>query len=134
MIKLLFFLFYQAGLTGALETLCGQAFGAKMYKQLGLYLKTSCQITFIVSVIISVLWFFTEHILLLLHQDPDIAKSVALYVKCLIPGLFAYGFLQNFMRYCQAQGIIFPLVLFSGLIWRSFRDSIPFGSSDNPGF
>ncbi|XWS09420.1 hypothetical protein CRYUN_Cryun40dG0083200 [Craigia yunnanensis] len=104
-----------AGLSGALETLCGQAFGAKMYRQLRVYLQTSCQISFIVCIIISVLWFFTEHILDLLRQDPDVANTAALYVKYLIPGLFAFGFVQNIMRNFQAQGITFPLVLFSGI-------------------
>ncbi|XWS35334.1 hypothetical protein CRYUN_Cryun21dG0117100 [Craigia yunnanensis] len=103
------------GLGGALETLCGQAFGAKIYRQLGVYLQTSCQISFIVCIIISIIWFFTGHILILLRQDPDVANSAALYVKYLIPGLFAFGFVQNLMRYCQAQGITFPLLLFSGI-------------------
>ncbi|XVF84305.1 hypothetical protein PTKIN_Ptkin17bG0026100 [Pterospermum kingtungense] len=103
------------GLSGALETLCGQAFGAKIYRQLGVYLQTSCQISFIVCIIISILWLFTENILVLLHQNHDVAKTAALYVKYLIPGLFAFGFVQNFMRYYQAQGITFPLVIFSGI-------------------
>lgn len=105
----------QTGLSGALETLCGQAFGAKIYKLLGVYLQTSCQISFIVSIIISIIWLFTENILVLLHQDHDVAKTAALYVKYLIPGLFAFGFVQNYMRYCQAQGITFPLVVFTGI-------------------
>ncbi|XVF37362.1 hypothetical protein REPUB_Repub20aG0001500 [Reevesia pubescens] len=103
------------GLSGALETLCGQAFGAKMYRQLGVYLQTSCLFSFIVCIIISILWLFTEQILVLLCQDPDVAKTAALYVKYLIPGLFPFGFLQNIMRFCQAQGITIPLVIFSEL-------------------
>ncbi|XVF37582.1 hypothetical protein REPUB_Repub20aG0021800 [Reevesia pubescens] len=103
------------GLSGALETLCGQAFGAKMYRQLGVYLQTSCIFSFIVCIIISILWLFTEQILVLLRQDPDVAKTAALYVKYLIPGLFPFGFVQNIMRFCQAQGITIPLVIFSGL-------------------
>lgn len=49
-------------------------------------------------------------ILILLHQDPDIAKQAGVFLKFLIPGLFAYGFLQNIMRFLQAQSIIIPLV------------------------
>ncbi|KAL4341139.1 hypothetical protein GQ457_08G006680 [Hibiscus cannabinus] len=88
---------FMVGLSGALETLCGQGFGAKMYNMLGIYLQTSCIISFLFSIIISVLWFFTEPILVLLHQDPQISRTAALYMKYLIPGLFAFGFLQNIL-------------------------------------
>ncbi|KAE8733621.1 hypothetical protein F3Y22_tig00001120pilonHSYRG00290 [Hibiscus syriacus] len=69
------------GLSGALEILCGQGFGARMYKMLGIYLQASCIISFVFSIIISVLWFFTEPILVLLDQDPEISRTAALYIK-----------------------------------------------------
>ncbi|KAL4325601.1 hypothetical protein GQ457_11G013550 [Hibiscus cannabinus] len=104
---------FMTGLSGALETLCGQSFGAKMYNMLGIYLQASCIISFLFSVIISIIWVFTEPILILLHQDPEISKMAALYMKYLIPGLFAYGFLQNLLRFLQTQSILIPLVVFS---------------------
>lgn len=64
-------------------------------------------------VIVCVVWYYTEHILILLHQDPAISKVAATYVKFLIPGVFAYGFLQNLMRFLQTQSIVKPLVVFS---------------------
>ncbi|KAE8677308.1 MATE efflux family protein ALF5 [Hibiscus syriacus] len=105
------------GLSGALETLCGQGFGAKMYKMLGIDLQASFIISFLFSIIISILWFFTESILVLLHQDPEISRTAALYMKYLIPG-FAFGFLQNMLRFLQTQSVVIPLVVFS---------AIPFG-------
>jgi MATE family multidrug resistance protein len=87
------------GLSGALETLCGQGFGANEYHMLGIYLQGSCIISFIFSIIISIIWFYTEHILVLLHQSQDIARTAALYMKFLIPGLFAYSILQNMLRF-----------------------------------
>ncbi|KAJ8633146.1 hypothetical protein MRB53_026482 [Persea americana] len=62
------------GLSGALETLCGQGFGAKIYRMLGIYLQSSIITCFVFSVIVSVLWFFSEQVLILLHQEPEIAK------------------------------------------------------------
>ena len=53
--------------------------------------------------------------LILLHQDTDIAKMAALYIKFLILGLFAYDFLQNILRFLQAQSIVWPLVIVTGL-------------------
>ncbi|CAJ1957113.1 unnamed protein product [Sphenostylis stenocarpa] len=103
------------GLSGALETLCGQGFGAKEYHVLGIYLQASCIISFIVSIIVSIIWFYTEPILVLLHQSHDIARTAALYMNFLIPGLFAYGFLQNILRFLQTQSVVMPLVVLSAL-------------------
>ncbi|XP_004488731.1 protein DETOXIFICATION 19-like isoform X1 [Cicer arietinum] len=101
------------GLSGSLETLCGQGFGAKEYHMLGIYLQGSCIISLIVSIIISIIWFYTEHILVFLHQSQDIAKTAALYMKFLVPGLFAYSILQNILRFLQTQSVVMPLVILS---------------------
>lgn len=106
-------LLFQIGLSGALETLCGQGFGAKLYKLLGIYLQSSTIISFFFSILISILWFFTEPIMILLHQDPQVSKSAALYTKYLIPGLFAFGFLHNMLRFFQTQSVVMPLVVLS---------------------
>ncbi|KAL0001257.1 hypothetical protein SO802_015038 [Lithocarpus litseifolius] len=103
------------GLSGSLETLCGQGFGAKVYRLLGIYLQASCIISFLFSIIIAIIWFCTEPILILLHQETEIAKTAAHYIRFLIPGLFAFGFLQNILRFLQAQSILWPLVIFTGL-------------------
>ncbi|XP_022922685.1 protein DETOXIFICATION 19-like [Cucurbita moschata] len=106
---------FMIGLSGALETLCGQAFGAKQYGKLGLYLQASCIVSLFFFVILSVLWYYTESLLILLHQDPAISRLAATYVKFLIPGLFAHGLLQNLLRFLQTQSIVEPLVVFSAV-------------------
>ncbi|MCD7448874.1 hypothetical protein HAX54_046968 [Datura stramonium] len=104
---------FMVGLSGALETLCGQGYGAKMYRMLGIHLQTSCITSFLFSIVIAIIWWNSDTILILLHQDPDIAKGAGVFLKFLIPGLFAYGFLQNILRFLQAQSIIMPLVVCS---------------------
>ncbi|KAG7578409.1 Multi antimicrobial extrusion protein [Arabidopsis thaliana x Arabidopsis arenosa] len=104
---------FMTGLSGALETLCGQGFGAKSYRMLGIHLQSSCIVSLVFSILTTILWFFTESIFGLLRQDPSISKQAALYMKYLAPGLFAYGFLQNILRFCQTQSIVTPLVVFS---------------------
>ncbi|KAG8472368.1 hypothetical protein CXB51_034239 [Gossypium anomalum] len=106
---------FMVGLSGALETLCGQGFGAKTYNILGIYLQASCIISFLFSIIISILWFYTEPILIFLHQQPDIAKRADAYLKYQIPAVFAFGLIQNVLRFLQTQSVVMPLVLFSGL-------------------
>ncbi|XP_057472423.1 protein DETOXIFICATION 18-like isoform X2 [Actinidia eriantha] len=104
---------FMIGLSGALETLCGQGYGAKLYGILGIYLQASCLISFFFSLIISIFWFYSEPILISLHQDPQISKSASLYVRFLVPGLFAFGFLHNTLTFLQAQGVVLPLVFCS---------------------
>ncbi|KAK4285933.1 hypothetical protein QN277_002558 [Acacia crassicarpa] len=103
------------GLSGALETLCGQGFGAEEYEMLGIYLQSSCIISLIFSTIISIIWSFTQSILILLHQSPDISSTASLYMKFLIPGLFALGILHNMLRFLQTQSVVWPLVVLSAL-------------------
>ncbi|XP_019154152.1 PREDICTED: protein DETOXIFICATION 18-like [Ipomoea nil] len=104
---------FMIGLSGALETLCGQGHGAKLYKMMGIYLQTSCIITFVFCVIVAIIWYFSDSILILLHQQPQIAHMAGLYLKFLIPGLFAYGFAQNLLRFLQTQTLVLPLVVCS---------------------
>ncbi|KAJ6979899.1 protein DETOXIFICATION 18-like [Populus alba x Populus x berolinensis] len=106
---------FMAGLSGALETLCGQGFGAKLYRTLGIHLQASCIISFLCSIIISIIWLYTEPLLIFLRQDPQISKAAALYLKYLIPGIFAFGFLQNILRFLQTQSVVMPLILLSGI-------------------
>ncbi|KAK1303235.1 MATE efflux family protein LAL5 [Acorus calamus] len=77
------------GLSGSLETLCGQGYGAKLYRMLGIYLQSAIITSTFFSIIVAILWFYSEHILILLQQDPQVSKMVALYLKYLIPGIFA---------------------------------------------
>ncbi|RID79941.1 hypothetical protein BRARA_A02640 [Brassica rapa] len=104
---------FMIGLSGALETLCGQGFGAKNYRMLGLHLQSSCIVSLVFAIFISIFWFYTESVLRLVGQDPNISKQAALYMKYQAPGLLACGFLQNILRFCQTQSIVTPLVIFS---------------------
>ncbi|KAL6657996.1 hypothetical protein ACP70R_005776 [Stipagrostis hirtigluma subsp. patula] len=104
---------FVTGLSGALETLCGQAYGARLYRMLGLYLQSSLIMSAAVSVLVSVLWCFTEPLLLCLRQDPEVSRAAAAFVRSQVPGLFAFSFLQCLLRYLQTQSVVVPLVVCS---------------------
>lgn len=106
---------FLVGLSGSLETLCGQGFGAQLYGMLGIYLQSSCSISIFFSILITILWLFTEPVLILLQQDPNISNMAALYIKYLIPGLFAYGLMNCLLRFLQTQSVVIPLVVCSVL-------------------
>ncbi|CAA6668701.1 unnamed protein product [Spirodela intermedia] len=101
------------GLSGALETLCGQAYGAKLYRTMGIYLQASMITAIAVSCILAVVWWFSESILIALRQEPAVAHAAAVYMRPLIPALFAYGLLQCLLRFLQTQSAVAPLVVCS---------------------
>jgi MATE family multidrug resistance protein len=80
---------------------------------LGLYLQSSLIMSAVVSALVSSLWWFTEPLLLLLRQDPEVSRAAATFVRCQIPGLFAFSFLQCLLRYLQTQSVVAPLVVCS---------------------
>nr|CAB3492120.1 unnamed protein product [Digitaria exilis] len=101
------------GLSGALETLCGKAYGARLYRMLGLYLQASFIMSAAASTLISVFWYFTEPLLLFLRQDPDVSHAAAVFVRAQIPALFAFGFIHCLLRYLQTQSVVLPLLFCS---------------------
>ncbi|CAN6445885.1 unnamed protein product [Victoria cruziana] len=102
------------GLATALDTLCGQAYGAKHYHMLGVYMQRSVFILSIVSIPLAFLWAYTEKILLAFGQDIDISREAGTYARWMIPTLFSYGILQSQVRFLQAQNIVLPMMLSTG--------------------
>lgn len=102
------------GMASALDTLCGQAFGARQYYLLGIYKQRAMFLLTLVSVPLSVVWFYTGEILLLFGQDPDIAAEAGTYARWMIPLLFAYGLLQCHVRFLQTQNIVVPVMASAG--------------------
>ncbi|KAK3423624.1 hypothetical protein EUGRSUZ_F00271 [Eucalyptus grandis] len=62
-------------MASALETLCGQAYGAKQYRMLGVYLQRSWIVLTICSVFLVPLFIFTAPLLKALGQEDKIAES-----------------------------------------------------------
>ncbi|KAF2581021.1 hypothetical protein F2Q68_00000333 [Brassica cretica] len=87
------------GMASALETLCGQAFGAKKYDMLGVYLQRSWIVLFLCSILLLPMYFFATPILKYFGQPDDIAElsgTVALWV---IPIHFAFAFFFPLNRF-----------------------------------
>ena len=102
------------GMGSALDTLCGQAFGARQHNMLGIHMQRAMLVLNIASIPVALIWAFTGPILVLLHQDRQIAAEAGLYARWMIPSLFGYGLLQCHNRFLQAQNIVLPLMLSSG--------------------
>ncbi|XP_072961438.1 protein DETOXIFICATION 16-like [Typha angustifolia] len=103
------------GMGSALDTLCGQAFGAKQFYMLGIHMQRAMLVLMLVSIPLAIIWACTGQILLLCGQDPEIAMEAGVYARWMIPSLFAYGLLQCHVRFLQTQNIVFPVMLSSGI-------------------
>lgn len=99
----------------ALDTLCGQAYGAKQYNLLGIHMQRAMLVLTLVCIPISIIWFYTSPILRFFGQDPEIAAGAGVYSRWMIPILFAYGLLQCLVRFLQTQNIVLPMMLSSGV-------------------
>lgn len=92
----------------AVETLCGQAYGAHKYEMLGIYLQRSTILLMATGVPLSIIYIFSKPILILLGQSREIASSAAIFVYGLIPQIFAYAANFPIQKFLQAQRVIFP--------------------------
>ncbi|CAM0908079.1 unnamed protein product [Alopecurus aequalis] len=102
-------------MAGALDTLCGQAFGARQYHLLGVYKQRAMLVLALACVPIVAIWANTARILLFLGQDPSIAAEAGAYARWLIPALVPYVPLMCHTRYLQTQSIVVPVMACSGI-------------------
>lgn len=116
-IKFLTNLFFpmQMGMGSAMDTVCGQAFGAEQYHMLGIHMQRAMIVLTLVSIPITIIWAFTGQVLKAFHQDEQISVAAGVYARWMIPSLFAYALLQCHIRFLQAQNIVLPLMLCSGI-------------------
>ena len=103
------------GMASALDTLCGQSYGAKQYHMLSRHMQRAMLILLIVSIPLATIWAYTGTILMAAGQDPEISQEAELYARFMIPSLFAYGLLQCLVKFLQTQNIVFPMMLSSGI-------------------
>ncbi|XP_059643325.1 protein DETOXIFICATION 27-like [Cornus florida] len=91
------------GMASALETLCGQAFGAKRYHMLGVYMQRSWIVLFMCCVLLLPLYLFASPILKLLGQPEDIAELSGVVAFWLVPLHFSFAFQFPLQRFFQSQ-------------------------------
>lgn len=98
------------GLVGALETLCGQAYGAEQYEKIGTYTYSAMASNIPICFIISILWIYIEKLLITLGQEPDISRVAGSYSLWLVPALFAHAIFLPLTRFLLAQGLVISLL------------------------
>ncbi|KAG6487793.1 protein DETOXIFICATION 40-like [Zingiber officinale] len=96
------------GMASAVETLCGQAYGAHKYQMLGIYLQRSTVLLMATGVPLAAIYAFSRPLLILLGESPEIAKAASVFVYGLIPQIFAYAANFPIQKFLQAQSIVAP--------------------------
>lgn len=91
------------GMASALETLCGQAFGAKRYHMLGIYMQRSWIVLFLCCFLLLPFYVFASPILKLLGQTDAVAEQSGLVALWLIPLHFSFAFQFPLQRFLQSQ-------------------------------
>ncbi|GJN04230.1 hypothetical protein PR202_ga21756 [Eleusine coracana subsp. coracana] len=102
------------GMGSALETLCGQAFGAGRTHMLGVYLQRSWIILNATAVVMLPLYLFASPILRLFGQDAEIASLAGRLAIYMVPQLFAYAFNFPIQKFLQAQSKVWAMAAVSG--------------------
>lgn len=106
----------QSGLVGGLETLCGQAYGARQYQKVGVYTYSAIISLCLVCLPICVLWIFMDKFLILIGQDSSISIEARKYSIWVIPALFGSAMIKPLVRYLQSQTLIRPLLISSFIV------------------
>lgn len=104
------------GLNGALETLVSQSYGAShrlghdqsdyavsMRKNCGVLLNRGRFIVSCVMIPIVILFFLSDKIFTLIHQDKEMAQTACTYVTLMIPGVWAMGQFDSSKKFLSAQ-------------------------------
>ncbi|KAM7277828.1 hypothetical protein ACFE04_004962 [Oxalis oulophora] len=90
-------------MSSATETLCGQAFGAKHYHMMGIYLQRSIIINFGTATLLLPVFIFSSQIFKLLGEQHDIANEAGYISLWFIPILYFFVFGFTIQKYLQAQ-------------------------------
>ncbi|XP_057437803.1 protein DETOXIFICATION 21-like [Lotus japonicus] len=91
------------GMAGALATLCGQAYGAKEYGMMGVYLQRSWIVSFLVALVLLPVFIFTTPILTLLGQEESIAQVAGTISLLMIPVMFSFIVSFTCQQFLQSQ-------------------------------
>uniref|UniRef100_A0A0D6R5V7 Protein DETOXIFICATION n=1 Tax=Araucaria cunninghamii TaxID=56994 RepID=A0A0D6R5V7_ARACU len=103
------------GMGSALETLCGQAFGARQIHMLGVYMQRSWIILNVTALFLSLIYIFAPPILKLFGQSDEIAELAGKFSVWMLPQLFAYAMNFPIQKFLQSQSKVMAMAWISAL-------------------
>lgn len=103
-------------MASVLETLCGQAYGAKQYQMLGTYMQRSFIVLFLCAVLLLPLFVFATPILKFMGQPEKVAERTGLVAMWMIPFHLSFPFQFTLQRFLQSQLKTGVITWVSGLV------------------
>ncbi|CAA7410759.1 unnamed protein product [Spirodela intermedia] len=103
------------GMGSALETLCGQAYGAKQLHMMGVYMQRSWLILMTMCLCLMPIYLFATPILRFFGQEEEIAVLAGRFSLYMIPQLFAYGANFPIQKFLQAQSKVMTMAVVSAV-------------------
>ncbi|XP_047981442.1 protein DETOXIFICATION 33-like isoform X2 [Salvia hispanica] len=91
------------GMGSALETLCGQAFGAGQIRMLGVYMQRSWIILLVTSFLLLPIYLFAAPILIFFGESDEISQAAGRFAILMIPQMFAYAVNFPIQKFLQSQ-------------------------------
>ncbi|CAI9775361.1 unnamed protein product [Fraxinus pennsylvanica] len=104
------------GMGSALETLCGQAYGAGHLDMLGVYMQRSWVILFVTAFILTIFYIFAAPLLHLIGQTDDISAAAGKLAVWMIPQLYAYALNFPIAKFLQSQSKMMVMAWISAVV------------------
>ena len=98
------------GFSSGMDTLCSQAYGGKNYRLVGVYFQRATLLCLLVCFPIWALWLNAESILILLHQDPEVAAVAGRYLRILCVAKPAVVIFNLSTKFLQTQNVVNPTI------------------------
>ncbi|XP_042519678.1 protein DETOXIFICATION 41-like [Macadamia integrifolia] len=97
------------GMASAVQTVCGQAYGAKKYSSLGIICQKAIILHLGAAFLLSFVYWYSGDILRGIGQSDSIAAQGQIFARGLLPQLYAFALNCPMQRFLQAQNIVNPL-------------------------
>ncbi|PON89668.1 Multi antimicrobial extrusion protein [Trema orientale] len=101
------------GMASAVQTVCGQAYGARQYSAMGIICQRAIILHLGAAVLLTFLYWFSGPILIAMGQSKSIAEQGQVFARGLILQIYAFAISCPMQRYLQAQNIVNPLAFMS---------------------
>ncbi|XP_007048894.2 PREDICTED: protein DETOXIFICATION 41 [Theobroma cacao] len=101
------------GMASAVQTVCGQAYGAKKYAAMGIICQRAIVLHIGAAVLLTFLYWYSGAVLKAIGQSESIAEQGQVFARGLIPQLYAFALSCPMQRFLQAQNIVNPLAFMS---------------------
>ncbi|MQL78657.1 hypothetical protein Taro_011085, partial [Colocasia esculenta] len=102
------------GMGSALETLCGQAYGAGQVDMLGVYMQRSWVILLSTALLLTPLYVFAAPLLRAIGQTAEISEAAGRFALWMLPQLFAFAANFPIAKFLQSQSLVLVMAAASG--------------------